>query len=231
MLKVYYDLMSQPSRAVFLFLKINKIPYESCPVALRKGEHFTESFAKINPFQKVPVIDDGGFKLPESVAILRYLARSRNVGDHWYPQDLKRQAAVDEYLEWQHLNIRFNCAMYFQVKFLQPSITGIAPKPERVADFLKRMETSLDQVEKIWLQNGAKKYLTGDEISIADILGACEIEQPKMAGYDVRQNRPNLAAWMDRVRNDLSPYYDEAHDVVNKVAKRFGGNPPLQSKM
>ncbi|XP_071445891.1 glutathione S-transferase theta-1 [Hetaerina americana] len=231
MLKVYFDLMSQPSRAVVLFLKINNIPYEPCPVALRKGEHFTESYSRINPFQKVPVIDEDGFKLTESVAILRYLSQTRDVPDHWYPRDFKSQAVVDEYLEWQHLDIRANCARYFQIKFLQPAITGIPAKEERVMDFRKRMEKSLDDVEKFWLKNGEKKYLTGNEISIADILGACEVEQPKMAGYDVRLNRPHLSSWLDRVKNYLSPHYDEVHKQVYKVAEAFGGNPPLRTKL
>lgn len=36
-LKLYYDLMSQPSRALYIFLQVAKIPFESCPVALRNG--------------------------------------------------------------------------------------------------------------------------------------------------------------------------------------------------
>lgn len=36
-LRVYYDLMSQPSRAVYLFLKVANIPFESCTVKLRDG--------------------------------------------------------------------------------------------------------------------------------------------------------------------------------------------------
>jgi glutathione S-transferase len=51
-----------------------------------------------------------------SVGILRYLCREKNVPDHWYPKDSKQQAKVDEYLEWQHLDTRLSCAMYFQYK-------------------------------------------------------------------------------------------------------------------
>uniref|UniRef100_A0A915L6U6 GST N-terminal domain-containing protein n=1 Tax=Romanomermis culicivorax TaxID=13658 RepID=A0A915L6U6_ROMCU len=64
-LKLYYDLMSQPSRAVYIFLNFNSIPFENCPVALRRGEHLTEEYSKINPFKRVPFIDDNGFKLSE----------------------------------------------------------------------------------------------------------------------------------------------------------------------
>lgn len=48
-----------------------------------------------------------------SVAILRYICRTYNVADHWYPKDSAKQARVDEYLEWQHLNTRANCALYY----------------------------------------------------------------------------------------------------------------------
>lgn len=110
---------------------------ENCKFFWYKGEHFEEAFGKINPLRKVPVIDDNGYKLTErfdridyvflkvfpsliimtsSVAILRYLARTRKIDDHWYSADVKLQAKVDEYLEWQHLNTRLFCAMYFRHK-------------------------------------------------------------------------------------------------------------------
>jgi hypothetical protein len=41
-----------------------------------------------------------------------------------------------------------------------------------------------------------------------------------MAGYDARTEYPKIAAWMERVQQDLSPYYDEAHHVVNKIANK-----------
>ncbi|KAJ9577793.1 hypothetical protein L9F63_005649, partial [Diploptera punctata] len=64
-LKVYNNLMSQPSRAILLFLKANNIPFENISVNLAKGEHFTEEYEKLNPLKKVPVIDDSGFLLRE----------------------------------------------------------------------------------------------------------------------------------------------------------------------
>jgi glutathione S-transferase len=57
--------MSQPSRALYIFLKMTGIPFESKEIALRKLEHMTDEYAQINPFKKVPVIDDSGFILTE----------------------------------------------------------------------------------------------------------------------------------------------------------------------
>lgn len=36
-IKFYHDLMSQPARALYMFLNLNKIPYESCPISIQKG--------------------------------------------------------------------------------------------------------------------------------------------------------------------------------------------------
>ena len=67
-------------------------------------------------FPQVPVIDDNGFVVRESSAILRYLAQTKEIDPKWYPTDPEGQARVDEYLHWQHLNTRAGCAMYFRVR-------------------------------------------------------------------------------------------------------------------
>lgn len=53
-----------------------------------------------------------------SVAILRYLSKAYPIEEHWYPQDAKQQALVDEFLEWQHIGLRIPCGMYFVTKVL-----------------------------------------------------------------------------------------------------------------
>lgn len=64
-LKLYYDLLSQPSRALYIFMKKCNIPFESKLVHLAKGEHFEPEFEKIHPFKKVPAIEHNGFNLIE----------------------------------------------------------------------------------------------------------------------------------------------------------------------
>lgn len=39
------------------------------------------------------------------------------------------------------------------------------------------METALDEVDQIWLKRNP--YLAGEQISIADLIGLCEIDQPR----------------------------------------------------
>jgi glutathione S-transferase len=70
-LKYYYDLMSQPCRAVYIFLKMTGIPYQPKEIALRKLEHFSDEFVQINPFKKVPVVDDDGFIVTERWLLIK----------------------------------------------------------------------------------------------------------------------------------------------------------------
>ena len=53
------------------------------------------------------------------------------------------------------------------------------PKPilsDKIPEHYSRMTECLDQIENIWLKN--KPFLTGNSLTIADIIGSSEIEQP-----------------------------------------------------
>jgi hypothetical protein len=60
-------------------------------------------------------------------------------------------------------------------------------------------------------------------IAMSLLCGSCYIYvffPSGMAGYDARTEYPKIAAWLERVRQDLNPHYDEAHSIVNKIAAR-----------
>lgn len=228
-LKFYYDLMSQPARAVFMFLKATNIPFVANKVILRKvymsGDNSSEEYAKVNPFKMVPAIDDNGFKLSESVAILKYLADKYQVADHWYPKDLQQRARVDCFMSWQHLNIRLGGLFVFRIQFVGQQEKGELTDIDNLEKFQNLLEKSLDQMENIFLAN--QPYLCGPDISIGDMLGICELMQPVVVGYDVFANRPKLEAWATRVEDRLNPHFDEAHKIIYLVRDQF--NPQCES--
>lgn len=112
---------------------------------------------------------------------MRYLTHQNEaaVADHWYPRDARKQARVDEYMEWQHMNIRLHCSTYFWLKWLLPTMFGKIASDGRLAEAKAQMEQTLDFVENVWLAGGKQRFLTGDVISVADLLGACEVEQTR----------------------------------------------------
>ena len=91
-LSLYGDLMSEPTRAIYCFMLMCKIPFTFKEMSLLDMEHMKPEFAEINPNHKVPALTERGadgtlFKLFESHAILRYLCESTpEVPDHWYPR-------------------------------------------------------------------------------------------------------------------------------------------------
>lgn len=80
------------------------------------------------------------------------------------------------------------------------------------------MQRCLDDIEKLWLSQG--KYIVGNELTVADLFAACEIEQPRMAGFDPTEGRPILKKWLERVREETKPYYEEAHVILNKIVAK-----------
>ncbi|XP_046966199.1 glutathione S-transferase theta-1-like [Vanessa cardui] len=218
-LKLYYNLMSQPSRALYILLKTAKCNFEPKAVNLMKGEHFSEEFAAINRFQKVPAINHNGFSLSESVAIIKYLARENLIPETLYPKESKLQARVDEFLEWQHIELRLHCAMYFRTKYLDPIMFGKKNDEKSLEGYTDRMETALEKFDTLWLNNGTE-YIAGNTITVADLLAACEIEQPRMAGYNPADHFEGISKWSKKVQEYFNPHYDEAHVILNKVVNK-----------
>ncbi|KAI1901030.1 hypothetical protein AGOR_G00055950 [Albula goreensis] len=213
--EVYLDLLSQPCRAVHIFLNHNKIPHMVKTVALRKGENKTPEFTKLNPMQKVPVMVDNGFVLTESDAILKYLATTYKVPEHWYPQQPERRARVDEYTAWHHTNTRPHAAKVFIMEVLLPRMTGQPPDPAKLERALAELGDTLGKLETMFLKR--QPFLCGDDITLADLLAACELMQPLAGGRDVLKDRPLLVAWKSRVRSALKDSFDEAHGVLYRL--------------
>lgn len=131
----------------------------------------------MNRFQKAPAIVDNGFQLSESIAIFRYLVSRNNVDDRWYPKNDHVQARIDEYFEWQHLNTRLYCAKHFWLRYMKPHGVKPIPKfPTSAKSVDDELNHILDMIENLWLKPGC--FISGtDQLSFADVLAACEIEQ------------------------------------------------------
>ncbi|XP_074777432.1 glutathione S-transferase theta-1-like isoform X2 [Athene noctua] len=232
-LELYLDLLSQPCRSIYIFARSNNIPFEFKHVELMKasvigktsaivsglarqpgtGQHRTEEFRKVNILMKVPALKDGSFTLAESIAILLYLARKFKTPDHWYPSDLQKRARVDEYLSWQHVNIRGKGSKLFLTKVLLPLLTGQPLPPEKLESVTEELNIVLNQFEEKFLQD--KPFIAGSEVSLADLVALVELMQPVGAGYDLFEERPKLAEWRRQVEEAVGKQlFQEAHEGI-----------------
>ncbi len=72
-LKLYGSAMSF-SRVLVTILE-KDLPYEHIFIDIAKGDQKSEAYKKLQPFGKVPALEDDGFLIFESRAICKYLAR------------------------------------------------------------------------------------------------------------------------------------------------------------
>lgn len=156
------------------------------------GGEDTEAFGKMNPNRLVPVIDDHGFILWESYAIIRYLCRQYGAGSLW-PDDPQQAALADQWMEWTNSLVM---PTFFPV-FWQLVRTEEAQRdPEKIADMAAATGKLLQIAEQ---QLEGKQYMVGDTLTMGDIpLGALmfkyftlDIERPAL---------PNIEAWYQRLQ-------------------------------
>jgi len=217
-LTLYIDHASQPSRAIHLFCLENNIPFKLHEHKILKGTHKSDESKSRNPNAKVPVIDDDGFHLWESHAILRYLARSRSTADHWYPKDPKAAALVDRYLDWHHSNTRQGAAPYLFGKTFAPILGVPADVAEQhVKKSLPLLESSLKMIDTFFLEK--TPFLAGEQISLADLSAVEEIVMLDLIPFDLSPY-PKVQAWIKRVQG-ATKHWATVHEVLDKaVANR-----------
>lgn len=225
-LEFYYDLKSQPCRAIFLFLKGTGIQFEAHPLELFKGEQRSPEILKKNPYHKLPFIDDNGFILAESVAIMRYLATKYKTDEHWYPRtNAEQQARVDEFLHWHHHCVRRQCIDVF-IPTLRSQIKLAEAMPiqpmdvDKVKNAKEEVARAVTHIADYFLRDNP--YIGGKEISAADLTGVSELYQLNgVCEEGLYTCNEKVNAWVERVKQRLQPHFDEAVERILEVRKRF----------
>ncbi|CDW81275.1 glutathione s-transferase theta-1 [Stylonychia lemnae] len=218
---LYGDYASQPTRACYVFLKYNKVPFEFKQVRVTKLEQYSPEFKKINPNAKVPALTDGDISMFESHTILRYLHESRKLPDHWYPRtDFRERAKIDEYLDWHHNGIRLGAGGYIFRKYMS-SLTGKPAPKESINESLMNLKKSFKLMEQYWLKDDKQKYLLGNELTLADFSCASEITQIIPSNIaSILDGYPKVKAWFQRIL-DISEFNKVHHKAIATLSKYF----------
>ncbi|HTM44006.1 MAG TPA: glutathione S-transferase family protein [Polyangiaceae bacterium] len=219
-MKLYQTPLSTHCRPIVAFLSEIAAPYENVPIDLSKGEHKTPEFRALNPSEAVPVLEDDGFVLAESSAILKYLAEKTN--SPLYPRDLKQRARVNERMDW--FNTAFEHHMAFEMLYPQILPHHARPTAELTRATTEwgreRTERLLGVLDKHLLS--ASGFIAGDALTIADLFGASFASLPKVIGARYGAY-PRVAAWLDRIES--RPSWQQANGAFLGLQKALEGKP------
>ena len=97
-LKIYGVARTRAFRALWIAEEL-KLAYEHVPVEIGEAGARTPEFLALNPNGRLPLIVDGDFVLPESLAITLYLAKKYSLGA-LYPAALEDEARVWQWSFW-----------------------------------------------------------------------------------------------------------------------------------
>jgi glutathione S-transferase len=153
----------------------------------------TPEFRAMNPFGRVPVIDDDGTIVWESHAILRYLAARYGHGRFW-SDDPGERSQADRWMDWSQTALQPDFLVgvfwgFYRTPEPERDWPAIEPKIARCAQHFRLLDDVLAN----------RRFLCGNTLTLADIPAGTslyryfelEIERPSV---------PNVEAWYRRLQ-------------------------------
>lgn len=139
------------------------VPFEPIKISIMKGETQTPEFLKLNPFGKLPALQDGDFQLFESAAICNYLADK-------YPEKglapktgTKSRAIYDQWISMAISDLEQPLWRITRHKFIYPELNRSTAEIELAKADFHKIATVLEGLLKT-------DYLVDSRFSVADIV-------------------------------------------------------------
>ena len=188
-MKLYNVAYSGNSYKVRLLLSHLGIPCDIVEVDILRGQSRTAEFLKLNPNGRTPVLDDNGFILAESNAILAYLAR----GTKFLPEERRKFALLFQWMffeQYSHEPYIATSRFWIQHKPDSPEKTSLlASRRDGGWAALRLMEEHLT----------TNDFFIGD-YTIADIALFAYTHVAHEGGFPL-DHFPKIRAWIRRVQS------------------------------
>lgn len=160
MLRIYGAPKSRARRTLWMAGELG-IPFEHKSFVPRAPETRTPEFMALNPNGRVPVIDDDGFILSESMAINFYLAKKHR--SPLYPADSKLEALTWQWCLWETDRLDRQVGTYLNHTAMLPEAER---KPDIAATAWKEIVAGMDVLEGALAKS---EWLVGTAFSLADL--------------------------------------------------------------
>jgi glutathione S-transferase len=194
-MKLYFHPMSGNSRRVLLVATHLEVPLERVVVDLTQGEQRGAPHMRRNPNGRVPVLDDDGFMLWESRAIMQYLA-DKTPGQTLLPTDARGRAEVSRWLFWCAAHMAPANTILVQENFVKSLMGRGAPDPAEVARGEALFAPSAVVLDA---HLAGRTWVAEDRVTLADYSLAAGFALAGPARLPIA-SYANLRSWLGRVQ-------------------------------
>ncbi|CAN7146945.1 glutathione S-transferase [Trinickia sp. LjRoot230] len=187
-MKLYSFRLSGHAHRTHLFLSILGLEYETIEVNVRAGEQKSPAYLSLNPFGQVPVLIDGDAVIPDSTAILVYLAK-QYAPKSWLPETPLEAAEVQRWLSVASGEITYGIAA--------ARLITLFGAPRNAEEVIARSHAILTQLDEVLAQ---RDWIAGLAPTIADIALYSYIERAAEGNVD-RSPYRNVNRWLERMES------------------------------
>ena len=190
-IKLYDAVPSSNSDRVKIALHEKRLPYERVTLTLANKDQKRPEFLKLNPYGKVPVIDDDGQILFESCIINEYL-------DEKYPNP--PLMPKDPYLRGRGRVLADYALNYTHEPYWALRGEMLKAASERNAGIIEEKRRGLrDLLQYLEAALGDKEYFLG-EFSLSDIAIIPRALRMEAYGALPASSLPRLGGWLQRMK-------------------------------
>jgi maleylpyruvate isomerase len=195
-MKLYNYFRSSASFRVRIALNFKGLPYEYAVVHLTKGggQQFAPEFRAINPDALIPVLEDDGHALTQSLAIIEYLEET-----HPEPPLLPRAPLERAYVRAIALGIACEIHPLNNLRVLRYLVRDLqATEDQKNAWYRHWVEQGLASIEaRLVAVDRSGRYALGDQVTLADVVIVPQIFNAKR--FDCRLDHvPTVMRIFDR---------------------------------
>ncbi len=197
MIKLYDFSLSPRARKVRIALTAKGLEYEKVPIDITQGEQKTPEYLAINPYGKVPALQDNGTTVYESTIIMEYL-NDTYPSPPLLPDDVGQRARARVLMHYADNPYEHAVATLAAELLLKPMQGGTADH-----EIVSQANTDLNLCfDHLTNELGNNDFLVGSTLTLADIpYVSWALLFPKL---NVDIPYPRLEAWINRLKEQPS---------------------------
>jgi glutathione S-transferase len=191
-MKLYSTWSLNPQKVLFAVKELG-LSVDTVEIDVFRGEQRSEEFTAMNPMQKVPLIDDDGFVLWESNAILAYLGERE--GRLW-PRDGRGRADALRWMFFEARHLADPVGAQWFYESVAPRV-GVPMDAQAVARGRKEIERPMSALDK---QLASHEWIIGNAFSLVDCCIGTDLVGLAASKFDWAPYSA-VRGYVERIRN------------------------------